>query len=242
MRLETGKEASAGGALSGEGATLLPLHRVEAFLRQLAHDVRNDLNAMDLLVSYAEDMGGSAAALPTLDQLHGAVRYGSKRMQRIARAFQMPLPDCIPYPTDLLFEDLRDRLGMERPELAARVVWEFEGPCVRPALDPVLVLEAVTELLENASVFSPAEEAVVLRVGVRQDGALWQVRQHCMEAPRDLAQWGVRPMESARRGAYGLGLFRVRRILRAHGAGLDFVHDPVLGFLTAEVFFPGSKG
>lgn len=241
MRLETGKEAPGAGAGCGEGAQEVPLHRVEMFLRQLAHDVRNDLNAMDLLISYAEDAGASALAAQTLDQLHGAVRYGSKRIQRLARAFQSPVPDCIPYPVDLLFEDLRDRIGMERPELAARLRWQFEGRSARPALDPVLVLEALTELLENAAAFSPAEETVLVRACAHEGGGLWQVSQHCMTPPRDPSQWGVRPLESARRAHYGLGLFRVRRILRVHGARLDFVHDPVAGVLRTEVFFPEAR-
>ncbi len=229
------------GAASGEGVQGIALHRVEGFLRQLAHDVRNDLNAMDLLISYAEDLGVGGAAAQTLDQLHGAVRYGAARMQRLARAFQVPVPECIPYPVDLLFEDLRDRIGLERPELAARLQWKFTGEASRPAVDPVLVLEALTELLENAAAFSPAEEPVLVLASAREGGGLWQVRQHCMEPPRDPAQWGVRPLESSRRAHYGLGLFRVRRILRAHGASLGFEHEVVPGILTAEVYFPGTR-
>ncbi len=242
MKLDMGNPASTAGVNAAGVAGGVSVELVDAFLRQLSHDVRNDLNAMDLLISYAEDLGAGEKAGAALEQLHGAVRYGSQRMVRISKAFQIPMPDRIPYPVDLLFEDLRDRLSVERPELSGRLRWVFSGePCLA-LLDPVLVLEAMTELLQNAAAFSAPEEPVHVAAQGDGDGAFWRVEQSAPLPVKGMQQWGLRPLESSRRAHYGLGLFRVRRILQALGARLTYSHDLERGVLRSEVFFPGTGG
>jgi signal transduction histidine kinase len=242
MNIDMGNPASTVGVSATNAAGGVSVELVDAFLRQLSHDVRNDLNAMDLLISYAEDLGAGEKAASALEQLHGAVRYGSQRMVRISKAFQIPTPDRIPYPVDLLFEDLRDRLSVERPELSHRLRWVFSGdPCLA-LLDPVLVLEAMTELLQNAAAFSASEEPVHVAAQGDGDGAFWRIEQSAPLPLKGMPQWGMRPLESSRRAHYGLGLYRVRRILQSLGAKLNFSHDLERGVLLSEVFFPGTAG
>ena len=242
MKFDMGNSASTAGVNTATAAGGVSVERVDAFLRQLSHDVRNDLNAMDLLISYAEDLGAGEKAGAALEQLHGAVRYGSQRMVRISKAFQIPVPERIPYPVDLLFEDLRDRLSVERPELSGRLQWVFSGEPCSALVDPVLVLEAMTELLQNAAAFSAPEEAVRVAVEGDGDGAFWRIEQSAPLPPKGMSHWGLRPLESSRRAHYGLGLFRVRRILQALGASLTFSHELERGVLRSEVFFPGTGG
>ena len=242
MKLDMGNLASTAGVNAAGTGGGVSVELVDAFLRQLSHDVRNDLNAMDLLISYAEDLGAGEKAGAALEQLHGAVRYGSQRMVRISKAFQVPTPERIPYPVDLLFEDLRDRLSVERPELSGRLRWAFSGePCLA-LLDPVLVLEAMTELLQNAAAFSAPEEPVHVAAQGDGDGAIWKVEQSAPLPLKGMPHWGMRPLESTRRAHYGLGLFRARRVLQALGASLTFSHDLERGVLRSEVFFPGTGG
>ena len=98
VRPQLSSETGSGSEL---GATIA-VERLEAFLRQLSHDVRNDLNAMDLLTSYVEDLQPEGSVREALAQLHDSVRYGSHRMQRLSKAVQVCDPDSIPYPSDLL--------------------------------------------------------------------------------------------------------------------------------------------
>jgi signal transduction histidine kinase len=239
MRVEIGDRASAADAREAAGVSL---ELVDAFLRQLSHDVRNDLNAMDLLISYAEDLGAGEKAGAALEQLHGAIRYGSQRMVRISKAFQIPAPDSIPYPMDLLFEDLRDRLSVERPELSNRLQWLYSsGPC-SALVDPALFLEAMTELMQNAAAFSAQESPVHVEARGDSGGVFWTIGQNAPNSFDGMQEWGLRPLESSRRAHYGLGLFRARRILSALEASLDFVHDLEGGVLLTEVFFPAVKG
>ena len=228
-------------AFSGAGdestVEVLSLARFEAFLRQLSHDVRNDLNAMDLLTSYVEDLQTEGAVREALAQLHDSVRYGSQRMQRLSRAVQKCEPDWIPYPNDLLFEDLRGRFELDRPECAARVDWKIVGDRLVVPVDAGLVMEALLELLGNALGFSPADSVVRVVCSSTEDGALWRIEQPAAKAPVGMERWGRVPLETTRRAHYGLGLFRVRRIVGVHHARLDFFHEAGAGLLVTELLF-----
>jgi signal transduction histidine kinase len=242
MKMNMGNPASTADVAGAGAAQCVSVDLVDAFLRQLSHDVRNDLNAMHLLISYAEDLGAGENAGAALEQLHGAVRYGSQRMVRVSKAFQIPTPDRIAYPVDLLFEDLRDRLSVEHPELSGRLQWAFSGSPCHALLDPVLALEVMTELLQNAAAFSPPDEPVRVEAEGGGEGAFWRIEQVAPLPPKGMQEWGMRPLESSRRAHYGLGLFRARRVLGALGAGLTFEHDSGRGVLLSEVYFPGLGG
>lgn len=226
-------------ALDG-AADSVSLSLLESFLRQLSHDVRNDLNAMELLISCVEDEDSEGDVRNALTQLHDAVRYGARRMLRVSKAVQPPDLDCVAYPVDLLAEDLRDRLRVERPELSSRIEWMNSGQREVVHVDATLVLEALTELLDNAASFSPGDQAVVTRVEPVDGRVRWTIEQHASEQPANVSQWGAKPLMSTRRGHYGLGLFRVRRILQAHGAGLSYRHEADISKLVTEVVFPGA--
>jgi K+-sensing histidine kinase KdpD len=148
--------------------------------------------------------------------------------------------ECVPYPADLLAEDLRDRLQMERAELAKRVEWFFCGQRAVALVDATLVLEALTELLENAAGFSPLESPLQLTVAQVENGVRWCIEQDSIEPPNQSDQWGMRPLVSTRRGHYGLGLFRVRRILQAHKASLVYRYNVGRKRLATEVVFSGN--
>ena len=210
---------------------------LESFLRQLSHDVRNDLNAMELLVSYVEYEKADGDVGNALSQMHDAIRYGARRMLRVSRAAQFPDVESIPYPVNILQEDLREMLLLEKAELASRIVWESCPPNAVIHADASLALEAFTELLDNATALSPAEATVEIRISCRESGVLWSISQHASECPANIEQWGLLPLVSTRRSHYGLGLFRVRRILQAHGAALSFNFDAGAQRLVTEVLF-----
>ena len=225
------------GSFAEVDAESISVARLEFFLRQLSHDVRNDLNAMELLISYVEceESGGDVAN--ALKQLHDAVRYGAKRMLRVSKAVQEPDLDTIPYPADILHEDLRERLLLERPELAQRIAWERCSVKACMIVDAGLILEAFTELLENAAAFSDVLQAVRIDVEMSGEMVRWRITQNALERPENMGQWGKIPLVSARRSHYGLGLFRVRRILRAHRAFLNFEYHAQNKELVSEVVF-----
>lgn len=225
-----------GGGSEG-GLETIPVHLLESFLRQLSHDVRNDLNAMELLVSYVEYEKSDGDVGNALKQLHDAVRYGARRMLRVSRAVQVPDVEYIPYPVDIFLEDLRERVETERPELARRLVWERCDSRDVALVDAGLVLEAFVELLDNATAFSSSETSVHVKVESCDAGAKWTISQHASECPPGHEGWGRLPLVSTRRSHYGLGLCWVRRVLKAHRATIAFVYHAAEQRLATEVVF-----
>lgn len=225
------------GGISDAGLEAVPVHLLESFLRQLSHDVRNDLNAMELLVSYVEYEKSDGDVGSALKQLHDAIRYGARRMLRVSKAVQFPDVDHIPYPADIFLEDLRERVVAERPELALRIQWARSESREVAMVDAGLVLEALIELLDNAAAFSSSEISVQIKVESCDSGVKWSIFQHAAECPAGHDSWGRLPLVSTRRSHYGLGLFWVRRVLKAHRASLAFVYQSVEKKLVTEIVF-----
>lgn len=209
------------------------------FLRLLSHDVRNDLNAVDLLTAYIQDVTGAESIRAELAQLRTAIRYGSERMHRLSRAFDLPRVDAISLPLHVLMDDLRAQLLAENPEIETRVRWQIEDEHESVFVDPTLAMEVVRELADNALAFSPHGSHVNVTVGVNAIHSLeWRFSQTLRETSASPDQWGRSPFLSSRRGHYGLGLFRARRIVEAHKGSMEFMHDRKTNILTALVRFP----
>jgi signal transduction histidine kinase len=214
---------------------------IAGFLRLLSHDVRNDLNAVDLLTAYIQDISGAESIRGELDQLRTAIRYGSERMHRLSRAFDIPRIEAIELPVHVLIEDLRSRILAAKPEAEARLLWNVEDENANVYVDPTLALEVFSELTDNALAFSSHDAPV--SVGVfRDEGDVfrWCFAQGMKEPPSHPDQWGRVPFLSARRGHYGLGLFRARRIIDAHKGAIEFLHDRRTERFSTVVRFPGG--
>ncbi len=211
------------------------------FLRRLAHDVRNDLSAIKLLLACLQESDSADAGALLGGQMDDALRHGTRRMSRVAKAFESPSVDAMDYPLDLFFEDFKARATSSRPDSSGRIKWELNGGQKVGVFDPALAMEALDELLDNALTFSPHDTSVwVLATGL-DAGVEWRFRQSLEGIPRGTDQWGRTPLGGSRKGGYGLGLFRARRIIEAHGGLLDFAHAADSGTLVAEAFFPGGS-
>jgi signal transduction histidine kinase len=231
-------------ALDQETAAAAPrvavsFETIAGFLRLLSHDVRNDLNAVDLLTAYIQDISGAEPIRGELDQLRTAIRYGSERMHRLSRAFEMPRIEAIEIPVHVLIEDLRSRMLSSKPEAEPRLLWNVEDEDANIYVDPTLALEVFFELTDNALAFSTHDSSV--SVGVFRDESddfKWCFEQGMKDPPSHPDQWGRVPFLSARRGHYGLGLFRARRIVDAHKGAIEFSHDRQTERFSTVVRFP----
>lgn len=222
----------------------VPFTRMAEFLRLLAHDVRNDLNAVDLLTAYIRDIAAEPGVRCELDQLRTAIRYGSERMQRLARAFQNPEPEKFPIPVRVLVEEFQGRVAQVYPEVAQKVRWQKVPEEGILSADVALLAEVFCELLENAAAFSPGDAELVFRMELAPNQVSFVVEQPLGKGAfdGDGEDWGRKPFVSARRGHYGLGLFRVRRLLEAQGARLVYVPEPFRDVLQSRVEFCWEEG
>ena len=96
--------------------------------------------------------------------------------------------------------------------------------------DPEAITGAVLNLLENAAKYSGTSREIHLRLAVRDDDAVIEVRDHGIGIPaEDLPHIGeqfFRSRLSSSIGGYGLGLYLVHHAMTAHGGRVDIASAP----------------
>ena len=191
----------------------------------LAHEVRNPLMAIKLLVQATlERRGGGVFRPRDLEVLEEEIL----RLEQIVSGFldfaRPPRPD--PRPVDVL--DLAERAvaGVRaRADLQnVRVRVEADGPTVAAA-DPNQVRQVLFNLLFNALDAQPQGGHVTVRVGLDPrpadtPGLLVTVEDGGPGLPADLAERVFEPFVSTKESGLGLGLSICRRIAETHGGGL----------------------
>jgi two-component system phosphate regulon sensor histidine kinase PhoR len=99
--------------------------------------------------------------------------------------------------------------------------------------DPEAITGAVLNLLENAAKYSGLSREIHLRLVVRGEHAVIEVRDHGIGIPaEDLPHIGeqfFRSRLSTAIGGYGLGLYLVHHAMAAHGGRVDIASTPGQG-------------
>src|SRR4029453_16554805 len=104
----------------------IPFACVTKFVRQISHDVRNNLGSMDLQAAYALELVSDTEAITELRKLRGMITSTAKMLQLISRSFQVPKPELITIGAGILQDDFRERFTKLHPEEAARLQWQVE--------------------------------------------------------------------------------------------------------------------
>ena len=221
---------------------MVSMESVGSFFQTLSHEIRNDLNAIELLSAYVQEIAGPGAVRDELRQVRSSSQFAAKRLLSVLKSLQAPEPEWIEYSFAGVAEELGRVLQREKPEVAARVDWQVEGSDLPWRVDVSLALELLGELLDNAVAFAAGDSRVC--VGLKMEGALgcWEIRQPGPPPESDPAQWGREPLVSTRARHYGLGLFRSRRIVKALSGELEYAYDEASRELVTRLRFSGGRG
>ena len=207
------------------------------FIRQLSHDLRNHLNAMELQAALLSELVTDSELLGEVKRLRQMISETGNGLQKLSAKFAQVKPSLIRYKTDELIDDLRQKLNTDFPQLSAKIEWQLEGVSGEVEIDPQLVQQAVFELFINAAQHQPADSLRVTS-GVESGMLVFTLEEPKNRFELTTENWGREPLRSMQRDHYGLGLNRARTIIEAHGGELRARFDSSESKLITTVVLP----
>jgi len=193
------------------------------FLSMLAHEMRSPLTALRLL--FSSKQGAPARVVSQLDRLDRLVRDLAET-GRIEQGLGLSLTVGA-----LDLRELASRVvevkavGTAGPSGEPRIVMEAAGSPARVAGDAVRLEQVVTNLLENALKYSPADSTVRVRLSTEGHEHRLSIEDRGIGiAPEDLplvTRKYFRARNARSTGGLGLGLAIGREIIEAHAGRME---------------------
>ena len=216
----------------------VPLSRIAAFVRQVTHDVRNNLNSMDLQAAYVSDLVQDPEANAEVKRIRALIQTSAKHLQALSANFQTSSLNLVTYTAGILVEDLRDRVTKTFSAEAPGVEWETKLGEEVVEVDVEAFFGAIMELFRNAFQFRENGQPISMKA-LNENGSFVLLLEEAKAAPATPpGTWGMEPFVSSRRSGYGLGLFRARRAVKLHRGELTIIYDSARAVLVTRVLLP----
>ena len=225
---------------NGKGSQSVPWSDAIRFIAQLSHDLRNDLNAIELQSAYIEELGKSEEVKNEIKRLREMISRLASTLQRLSRAVGEVKPNVIPYPASDFMQDLRGKIDHDFPEESKEISWEIQLGDAMLNVDPQFFEEAFTEIFTNAFRHDRGKGPLVARAKIDDNKFLFTVCEPKARFNLPTQNWGREPLRKMSQRHYGLGLNRVRGIVEAHGGELNAQYDPKVSALTTTIRLPLS--
>jgi K+-sensing histidine kinase KdpD len=210
------------------------------FIRQLAHDLRNDLNAIELQSAYITELEKNEESKNELKRLREMVSGLTSTLQRLSRAVGEVSPTQIPYRAADFMEDLRTKIDHDFPTESAKITWDIQTGDAMLNVDPQLLQEAFTEFFDNAFRHDRGKGPVLVKVKIDNNRFLFMLHEPKGHFELPTENWGREPLRKISLRHYGLGLNRARAIIEAHGGELHAQYDPKISTLITTLTLPLS--
>ncbi len=208
------------------------------FVGQLNHDLRNHLNALELQSALLSELVTDPETKGEVKRLREMSGEMSKHLQRLSATLNRIQPRPMRYLASEFVEDVRAKLGMEKPEEATAVEWKTSLGEEAFEVDPHLIQEAVLELFANAFAHERAGGSIIFESRPAGQEIEFVLREPKTKFEKTTKNWGSSPLTQMRSGHYGLGLYRARRIFEAHHGTLQAQFDPEKATLSTTVSLP----
>ncbi|PYJ42474.1 MAG: hypothetical protein DME86_05370 [Verrucomicrobia bacterium] len=209
----------------------VPWENFVKFLRQLSHDLRNQLNAAELQGALIGEITTDPELKSEVARLRELVSKIGTTLQRLSTAVSEPRPTRLSYPVRDFVSDLQKKVAQDYPKESQHLTWD---PTTNDA-----VLDIDPSLFDNA--FRHSRTPGQIRVSTEMNGNRFSLLVHEPKETEmeDPSHWSI-PLRSIGNGHYNLGLPRARAILEAHGGDLTAEFDPDSSTLTSRITLPCS--
>ena len=148
--------------------TNVPWPNVSAFVRQLAHDIRNDLNALELEIALLPEQNHDGNAP---DQVFSGLRSSVRNSVTRLRLISARVDDITIHPTPIPITDLvevtREKIRKLHPA-DSHLEWDFPVQSGSLEADISLLADALTEIVSNAIDFSEGSSTMPGELSLHQ--------------------------------------------------------------------------
>lgn len=211
---------------------------VVKFVRQLNHDLRNHLNAVELQIALLSEIAPDDETKSEIKRLREMTAELGRDLQKLSNSMKGVQPQTMSYSAKEFVEDLQSRLIQTQPELAPAVEWHNLLGAEAIEIDPQLLQEAFLELFANAAEHGRGNGPLVFESSSGVGAIEFRLYEPKSQFEAATVNWGACPLEKVRPGHYGLGLFRARTVFEAHHGSLRAQFDPAASIFVTTVCLP----
>lgn len=211
------------------------------FIRQLSHDLRNDLNAIELQSAYIGELTQDQELTSEIKRLREVVSGLNSTLQLLSRAVGDVTPNLVTYPASEFLADMRTQIERSFPKENHEITWDVQLQDEILNIDPQLFQQVLVELFANAFQHDRGKGAMIARARISNGRFVFSLHEPKTGFSSNTQNWGREPFHNIRQRHYGLGLNRVRAIVEAHGGELQAEYDPKAGTLVSTMALPTSS-
>jgi K+-sensing histidine kinase KdpD len=214
------------------------------FVRQLSHDIRNNLNAVELQSAFLAELAEEGEIKGEIQRLREMTSQMGTSLQRLTAGLSQANPNLIPYPAADFIEDLKQKLAKEFPDNAAKVTWDVQLKDATLQIDPQLAQQAFLEIVGNAFQHERNINAIAAKAYIDKNHFVFELHEPKARFELSTENWGREPLRNVSQGHYGLGLNRVRSVAEAHGGDFRAKYDQKTSTLVTTLrlpFFPAER-
>jgi K+-sensing histidine kinase KdpD len=216
----------------------IPWSDAVRFIRQLIHDLRNHLNAIELQSAYISELEGTENLKAEVKRLREMISGLTLALQKLSRKLGDVESDLISYPASDFVEDLRKKIAQEFPNNGGDITWKIEASDAVLNIAPEPLQEAFIELFANAFRHDRGKGALVAKATVDKNQFIFTLHEPKERFELSTVNWGREPLRKISHGHYGLGLNRVRIITEAHGGEMHAQYDATSATLATTLTLP----
>jgi K+-sensing histidine kinase KdpD len=219
----------------------IPWSDTVRFIRQLGHDLRNHLNAIELQSAYIDELAENPQLKGEIRRLHEMISRLTSTLQKLSRGLSDVKPNLISYQASDLLDDLRKKIAQEFPAASNEIVWDVQLDDGVLEIDPQMLEQAVIELFANAFQHDRGEGELVVTARIEKGQFIFRLDEPKTRFELATENWGLEPLRNISQGHYGVGLNRVCVIMEAHGGEMHAKYDSKSARLVTMLALPLSR-
>jgi K+-sensing histidine kinase KdpD len=222
----------------GNGSPAVSWPDMVKFVRQLSHDIRNNLNAVELQSAYLAELANEPEMKTEIQRLRGMVSQIGISLQRLTFGLSQANPNLISYLAADFVDDLKQKVAKEFSDNAAKVMWDVQLKDATLQIDPQLAQQAFLEIFGNAFQHERNIKSMTAKAYMDKGRFVFELREPKARFELSTKNWGHEPLRNVSQGHYGLGLHRARAIVEAHSGDFGAKYDQKVSMLITKVTLP----